>query len=49
LLLVLARGAERFIDITASIKGLSGRMLAVRLRELEAAGLVERASSRRCP
>ncbi len=42
ILLALARGAERFSDITASIRDLSGRMLAVRLRELEQAGLVDR-------
>ena len=42
ILLALARGAERFVDITASVKGLSSRMLALRLRELEAAGLIDR-------
>ena len=42
ILLALARGAERFVDIVALVKGLSGRMLAVRLRELETAGLVNR-------
>jgi DNA-binding HxlR family transcriptional regulator len=41
-LLALARGAERFVDIIASVRGLSARMLALRLRELEAASLVER-------
>ena len=42
ILLAMARGAERFSDIRASVRGLSGRLLAVRLRELEAAELVER-------
>lgn len=41
-LLALARGAERFVDILATVDGLSSRMLAVRLRELEAAHLVDR-------
>jgi len=42
ILLALARGAERFSDITASVHDLSARMLAVRLRELEQARLVDR-------
>ena len=42
ILLALARGAERFGDITGSVQNLSPRMLAVRLRELEHAGLVDR-------
>lgn len=42
ILLALARGAERFSDITASIRDLSSRMLALRLRELEQAGLIDR-------
>ncbi len=41
-LLALARGSERFTDIRDSIIGLSDRMLAVRLKELQTAGLVER-------
>lgn len=41
-LLALARGAERFTDITATVAGLSARMLSVRLKQLETAGLVER-------
>jgi DNA-binding HxlR family transcriptional regulator len=42
ILLALARGAERFSDIMAVVRGLSSRLLAVRLRELEHAGLVDR-------
>ena len=42
ILLALARGAERFTDITAIVAGLSARMLTVRLKQLEAAELVER-------
>jgi len=42
ILLALARGAERFSDITAAVLDLSPRMLALRLRELEHAGLVDR-------
>jgi DNA-binding HxlR family transcriptional regulator len=43
ILLALARGAERFTEITAIVAGLSARMLTVRLKQLEAADLVERA------
>lgn len=43
ILLAIARGAARFTEITASVRDLSARMLSVRLRELEAAGLVDRA------
>lgn len=42
IMLALARGATRFTEIAALVHGLSQRMLAVRLRELEAAGLVDR-------
>ncbi|MGO2139035.1 MAG: winged helix-turn-helix transcriptional regulator [Leucobacter sp.] len=42
ILLSLARGAERFSEIHASIDGISDRLLAARLRELEAQGLVTR-------
>jgi len=42
ILLAIAVGAERFGEITASVQGLSARMLAVRLREFEDAGLVDR-------
>lgn len=42
ILLALARGAERFGEVLALVSGLSDRMLAVRLRELEHAGLVDR-------
>jgi len=41
-MLALARGATRFTEIEALVHGLSARMLAVRLRELEGVGLVER-------
>ena len=42
ILLAMARDAHRFSEILASVPGLSDRMLARRLRELEAAGLVGR-------
>jgi DNA-binding HxlR family transcriptional regulator len=42
ILLALARGAERFSEITAVVAGLSARMLTVRLKQLEAAELVQR-------
>jgi DNA-binding HxlR family transcriptional regulator len=42
ILLALARGAERFGEVLTTVVGLSDRMLAVRLRELEQAGLVDR-------
>jgi len=42
ILLALGTGAERFSEIERRVEGLSARMLSVRLRELEAAGLVER-------
>lgn len=42
ILLAIARGAERFSEITGSVRDLSARMLAVRLRELERGGLVDR-------
>jgi DNA-binding HxlR family transcriptional regulator len=38
----LLNGVTRFSDITASIPGLSDRMLSERLKELEAEGIVER-------
>ncbi len=38
----MARGAERFTDIATATPGLSARMLTVRLKQLSAAGLVER-------
>lgn len=41
-LLALGQGAERFTEIQGRVNGLSARLLAVRLRELEAAGLVDR-------
>ncbi len=40
--LAIGRGAERFTEIEQRVEGLSARMLSVRLRELEAAGLVAR-------
>lgn len=39
---VLLDGGCRFTDLTASIPGLSDRLVAERLRELEAEGIVER-------
>ena len=42
ILLALGTGTERFTEIERRVQGLSGRMLTVRLRDLEAAGLVER-------
>jgi DNA-binding HxlR family transcriptional regulator len=42
ILLALGMGAERYTQIERRVQGLSGRMLTVRLRELEVAGLVER-------
>lgn len=42
ILLALGRGATRFSAIVAAVDGLSDRMAAQRLRELEAASLVER-------
>ncbi|WP_227873039.1 winged helix-turn-helix transcriptional regulator [Brachybacterium ginsengisoli] len=42
ILLAMAMGAERFTEIQHRVDGLSGRMLSVRLRELEEGGLVLR-------
>lgn len=42
ILLAVARGASRFSEITAAVPGLSDRMLAQRVRELESAGLLVR-------
>jgi DNA-binding HxlR family transcriptional regulator len=42
ILLALARGAGRFTEIVAHFDGLSDRMLAARLRELEQIGLIDR-------
>lgn len=42
ILLALARGAERFSELHASVDGISDRLLAARLRELETQGLVTR-------
>ena len=42
ILLALARGASRFTEIVARVDGLSDRMLAARLKELERTGLVDR-------
>ncbi|THJ07431.1 helix-turn-helix transcriptional regulator [Nocardioides sp.] len=42
ILLALGRGAARFGEIRAMAEGLSDRMLALRLKELERAGLVSR-------
>jgi DNA-binding HxlR family transcriptional regulator len=42
ILLALARGATRFSEIIARVDGLSDRMLAARLKELEHMGLIDR-------
>lgn len=42
ILLALARGATRFSEICARVDGLSDRMLAARLKELEQMGLIDR-------
>jgi DNA-binding HxlR family transcriptional regulator len=42
IMLAIERGAERFSEILASVEGLSDRLLAQRLTELEATGMVER-------
>jgi DNA-binding HxlR family transcriptional regulator len=39
----LMHGPQRFCELTAAVEGLSDRVLSDRLRELEAAGIVERA------
>ncbi|HEX2172568.1 MAG TPA: helix-turn-helix domain-containing protein [Dehalococcoidia bacterium] len=42
ILRALLSGVVRFCDLTATIPGLSDRMLSERLKELEAEGIVER-------
>jgi DNA-binding HxlR family transcriptional regulator len=42
ILLALGRGATRFTEILARVDGLSDRLLAARLKELEQMGLVDR-------
>lgn len=42
ILLAGVRGARRFSEYRASVTGISDRLLAARLRELEAEGLIER-------
>jgi DNA-binding HxlR family transcriptional regulator len=42
ILLAVRQGAERFSDIRDAVDGLSDRLLALRLRELEQHGLVQR-------
>lgn len=42
ILLAMARGAERFTDISRAVSGISARMLTVRLKQLETANIVER-------
>jgi DNA-binding HxlR family transcriptional regulator len=42
ILLALARGAERFGEIQHGVDGISSRLLAVRLKELEDNKIVER-------
>jgi DNA-binding HxlR family transcriptional regulator len=43
IMLALSRGATRFSEIVYTVDGLSDRMAALRLRELEHAGLIDRA------
>lgn len=45
IMIVLSGGALRFGEIRAAVPGLSDRLLAERLRELEAEGVVVRAES----
>jgi len=42
ILLAISQGATRFSEITASVTGLSDRLLAQRAKELEQAGLIHR-------
>jgi DNA-binding HxlR family transcriptional regulator len=42
ILLAVARGAARFTEIAGQVTGLSSRLLALRLRELEGVGLIDR-------
>ena len=42
IMLGIARGAGRFSEILGSVGGLSDRMLALRLKELGRAGLIDR-------
>ncbi len=42
ILLAGVRGARRFSEYRAAVTGISDRLLAARLRELEAEGLIER-------
>ena len=42
ILLAIARGATRFSEIVATVPGLSDRLLAQRLKELEESGLLRR-------
>jgi len=42
ILLAGARGARRFSEYRALVDGISDRMLSVRLKELEADGMIER-------
>jgi len=42
ILLAISQGATRFSEITASVSGLSDRLLAQRAKELEQSGLIHR-------
>ncbi|MFI5615629.1 winged helix-turn-helix transcriptional regulator [Amycolatopsis sp. NPDC051903] len=42
ILLALARGAQRFGEVHHAVDGISNRLLAVRLKELQTQNLVER-------
>jgi DNA-binding HxlR family transcriptional regulator len=42
ILLALARGAQRFVEVQHAVDGISSRLLSVRLKELEDHNLIER-------
>jgi len=44
ILFALHHGLDRFTDIRRAVPGLSARLLTERLRQLEAAGVIERAA-----
>lgn len=49
IMLALARGAARFTEITALVAGISDRVLAARLRELETQELIVRQVAQTMP
>ncbi|RIQ23208.1 winged helix-turn-helix transcriptional regulator [Jiangella rhizosphaerae] len=42
IMMAAARGATRFVEYRAAVRGISDRLLNQRLKELEAEGLIER-------